>query len=278
MAKDDKQAQPSGGLDAIINFINQSSQGLGVAGANAPQTLGPGPQFYANQQKFLAEQGAPRDPTFVPYNSDEVWVPGYAINRDDRARLKARMNAVGLYGTTGYKPGSWTDEDARAYQTVLEAANAMGVRDANVVIDNLGEDAKAGARVQGPRAPLVSNISNPDTIRSVLRETAYSLTGSRLSEAEEQSLIAAYQGQQQASQQANYAAGGTGGPGGTVVDAATLQGFAEGQIEKMRPGDVAAHRHLDAFEKILGSMGTLASETPTYGGEGLPKTTGAEVL
>lgn len=244
-----------------------------ISAGNARQPLGPPQGFYTEQA--IAD---PKLAGFEPYVNGDEWVPAYTYSPEDRDRLKSRMNAAGLYGTTGYSSGTWTADDARAYQTVLESANGMGQRDADVVIDNLANSARAGARVQGPKAPLVSRITNPDDIRAVLRQSAYDLTGSRLSDADEQRLIAAYQGQQTAADQAaNAGAGGAPGSATTVTNEASMQNFANAQIEQMRPGDVATHRHLAAFEKILQSMGTLAPETPTYAGGGMGKG-GGEVL
>lgn len=234
------------------------------------QPLGPPQGFFTDQKAARPELAG-----FIPYVNGDEWVPAFNLSPEDRDRLKARMNAAGLYGTSGYQSGTWTAADANAYQTVLESANGMGERDAEVVIDNLANESRKGTRVQGPRAPLVSRISNPDDIRAVIRQSAYDLTGSRLSDEEEQRLISMYQGSQQAESQGEYgAAGGAPGSSATVIQAAGMENFANAQIERMRPGDVAAHRHLDAFEKILGSMGTLAPETPTYAGEGLPKAGG----
>lgn len=237
-----------------------------IAAGSVRQPLGP-------PQGFFDEQAAvdPRLAGFQPYIDGDQWVPAYTMTPEDRNRLKARMNGAGLYGTSGYFPGSWTAEDARAYQSVLESANGMGQRDPNVVIDNIASEATKGGRVQGPRAPLVSHVSNPDTIRAVLRDSAYSLTGSRLSDDDEKRLISLYQSQQAQANQAEYSAGGGGGQ---VTDPAGMQQFAAAQVEQLHPEDVASHRYLGAFKKILGSMGTLASDTPTYKGAGLPDAPG----
>lgn len=265
MAEDKKKA-PADPL-AGMNFAPPPM--AAPASGSTRQPLGPPQGYYQEQAAF---QGAQADPEFAamgPYIQGDQWTPAFSMSTEDRDRLKARMNAAGLYGTTGYQSGSWTAEDAQAYQTVLESANGMGKRDPNVVIDNIASQVTKSARVQGPRAPLVSRISNPDDIRAVLRESAYSLTGSRLSDEDEARLISAYQGQEQSASGAAYAAGG--GAGGTVTDPASAQNFADAQIERMRPKEVAVHRHLEAFEKILGSMGTMADETPTYKGAGLPQ-------
>lgn len=263
----DKKTAPA--ATDLLAGINIAAPPM-ISSGNVRQPLGPPQAYYTEQAMFN-----PALAGFQPYVDGDEGTPGYSMSSDDRDRLKSRMNAAGLYGSEGYTSGSWNPDDARAYKYVLETANMMGQRDAEVVIDNLASEATKGARIQGPRAPLVSRVSNPDDIRAVLRETAYSLTGSRLSNEEEQRLISAYQATQGASNQAEYAAGG-GAPGSTstVTNAASPQSFAEAQIEQMRPGEVASHRHLDAFEKILGSMGSLASETPTYQGAGLPNDTG----
>jgi hypothetical protein len=261
MADKKKPADPLAGLDLTPPPMAPSG--------SARQPLGPPLGYYT--------EGAAIDPAragFKPYITGDEWVPA-TYETADRDRLKSRMNAAGLYGTAGYQSGSWTQSDANAYEEVLKASNATFTRDENVVIDNIAAEVKKGPRAMGPRAPLVSRISNPDDIRAVIRDSAYSLTGSRLSDEDEQRLISMYQGQQGAADQAAY--GAAGGAGGTVTEAASQQNFAAAQIERLRPGAVATHRHLEAFEKILGSMGTMVPETPTYAGGGLPKA-GGEVL
>lgn len=241
-----------------------------IGAGNARQPLGPPQGFFTD--------AAAADPTkagFVPYIAGDEWVPAYSFTDEDRDRLKARMNAAGLYGPTGYSSGVWTDEDAKAYTTVLESANGMFQRDAEVVIDNLAASNARSPRAKSARQPLVKQVSNPDDIRAILRKASYDMTGSRLSDDEENRLISMYQGQQGAVQGAEY--GAAGASGGSVTQEASPQNFAEAQIERMRPGEVATHRHLDAFEKILGSMGTLADDTPEFKGADMPKA-GGDVL
>lgn len=276
MADAKKPAPPQ---DDLAAFGIQMPAIPTIGAGNARQPLGPPQGFFTEQAAVMGTEADPEFTAMGPYVSGDEWVPAYAFNPEDRDRLKARMNAAGLYGTSGYSSGSWTQDDARAYQIVLESANGMGRRDPNVVIDNLAASARSGTRVQGPRAPLVNLVSNPDDIRAVIRKSAYELTGSRLSDEEEQRLISMYQGSQTAENTAQYAgAGGAPGSTSTVTGAASPQNFAAAQIERMRPGEVASHRHLEAFEAILGSMGTLAPETPEFKGEDLPRTTGQEVL
>lgn len=258
MAKEKKEApaDPLAGLN-----LPAAPQ---IAAGNVRQPLGPPTGYYG-------DMGAAG---FVPYVNGDEWVPA-TYNVEDRDRLKYRMNQAGLYGTAGYQSGSWTRDDANAYQQVLEASNATLTRDDNVVIDNIANEVKKGPRVQGPRAPLVSKISNPDDIRAVIKDSAFSLIGQRLSAAEEDRLVAMYQQREQAENQATYAAGAAGG---TVTGAPSAQAFAEAQIEQLRPGEVGVHQHLAAFEKILGSMGAMAQATPEYQGGGLPHVQGSEVL
>lgn len=254
--------------DPLAGF-NFTPPPMAVAGSTR-QPLGPPSGYYQEQALVNPELAG-----FQPYVQGDQWTPAYNLTPEDRDRLKARMNAAGLYGTSGYQSGTWTNEDSNAYQTVLEAANGMGQRDPEVVINNIASEATKGPRTQGPRAPLVSKISNPDDIRAVIKDSAFSLIGQRLSAEEEERLVAMYQQREQAENQATYAAGGAGG---TVTGVPSMQAFAEGQIEALRPGAVGAHQHLAAFEKILGSLGTMVEPTENYRGQGLPQAGQAEVL
>ncbi len=235
-----------------------------IAAGNQRQPLGPGNQALAEQGAYLQAQGRPRDPNFTPYLTDDEWMPAYSMSTEDRDRLKARMNAAGLYGTSGYSSGSWTNQDANAYKTVLESANAMGVRDANVVIDNLAESAKKSPRVQGPRAPLVSRYSDPEAVRQVIRSTALDLTGMRLSDDEERRIMEAYKSYQLGAQASEYNAGAGGG---SVVDPMSAQQFAQGQIEGTHSADVAAVRYAEGVDKILSAHRSVP-KVDLYGGQG----------
>lgn len=261
MADSKKPADPLGGF----NFTPPPMTATGTA----RQPLGP-PQGYYQEQALVN----PALAGFTPYVQGDEWVPAYNLTTEDRDRLKARMNQAGLYGSSGYQSGTWTTEDSNAYQIVLEAANGMGQRDPEVVINNIASEATKGPRVQGPRAPLVSKISNPDDIRAVIKDSAFSLIGQRLSAADEDRLVAMYQQREQSENQGAY---GAAGDGGTVTGAPSMQAFAESQIETLRPSEVGVHQHLAAFEKILGTMNASAPETPTYKGAGLPDA-GGEVL
>lgn len=252
------EKQDSSGLSAIQQFLNTAPT-LAVGSARAP--LGPPQGFYAEQGEIL---GAQRDPSFTPYVNGDEWVPAYGVPPEDRERLKARMNAAGLYGTTGYQSGSWTREDANAYQQVLEAANGMGVRDANVVIDNIAQEVRKGPRVQGPRAPLVSRITDPNAVRAIVRSSALDLTGSRLSDEDERRIVDAYRSYQQGLDQSAYAAGAGGG---TVASPMDPQTFAEQQVEQTNPAGVASNRYLDGFEKLIG-VHQLGGNVSLYGGAG----------
>jgi hypothetical protein len=261
--KKDQPAAPSG-LDQILSLINTTAPTADTA--NPRQPLGPPKQFYTEQGQIM---GTARDPSFTPYLNGDEWVPAYSMSTEDRARLKARMNAAGLYGTNGYTPGSWTRDDAAAYQTVLESANAMGIRDANVVIDNLASEASRGHRVMGPRAPLVSRITDPEAVRRVVRSTALDLTGQRLSDEEEARIVNAYRSYEQGLDQSAYAAGGAayGTVGGTVATPMSPEDFASSQIESSHAGDVAGVRYAKGVEQIL-SAHRIVPNVDLYGGGG----------
>lgn len=252
--------------------------GLGIAlpampafgQANARQPLGPPSGYYQDVQA--------QDPTkanFQPYISGDQWMPA-TYNVEDRDLLKARMNAAGLYGTAGYQSGSWTADDARAYQTVLEAANATLVRDDNVVIDNIAQEVRKGPRVAGPRAPLVNVVSDPETIRQVVRKSAFDLTGKRLNTDEEQRIIESYRAYQSGANDAEYNAGLTGG---TVSAPMSAQDFAESQIEATHAEEVQGVKGMNFLDKLMQSVGaTQIQAPPNYRGAGLPQVSGEEVM
>lgn len=275
MAKKEEKPATSDRLSRIEQFLASAPT---IAAGNARQPLGPPQGFYDEQGAVLADLGRPRDPSFMPYVTGDEWVPAFNVPPEDRDRLKARMNAAGLYGAGGYQPGSWTREDANAYQLVLESANGMGVRDPTVVIDNIASEAIKSPRVAGQRAPLVNRVPDQTTIRNVVRDTALTLTGMRLAPEQEENIVAAYRSYVSGLNQQEYALGQTGGPGGVTNTPMAVEDFAEGQLEAINPEGVQRERGLDFMDKLLQSATRTTVPPPDqYQGEGLPRV-GDEVV
>lgn len=263
MAKADKKAQPAApsGLDAILQQIQ--SMPAPAAGATR-QPLGPPTEFYGERAAV-----APGTAGFTPFLKGDEWTPAYAPP-EIRARLQAKMNAAGLYGTAGYQPGVWTNDDAGAYQVILETANARGVADPEQALDLFAAEARVtNPKAKAPRAPLVVSYADPEAVRQVVRKSALDMLGQRLGNADESRIVQAYQAYTTQSQQAQYAASNPEGMGGSYTEPMSAQAFAQAQVEATDPGQLGAQRYLDAFGEITKSLGTLVSAPRTTSGGGV---------
>lgn len=235
-----------------------------ITAAAKRQPLGP-------PEEVFAERAAldPRLAGFHPFLQGDQYEPGWG-GTERMARLQAKMNAAGLYGTDGYVPGVWAPKDADAYAMILETANARGVADPEQALDLFAAEARVtNPKAKAPRAPLVTQYADPEAVRQVVRKSALDMLGQRLSDADESRIVQAYQAYTTQSQQAQYAATNPGGMGGSYTEPMSAQAFAQAQVEATDPGQLGAQRYLDAFGEITKSLGTLVSAPRTTSGGGV---------
>jgi hypothetical protein len=261
--KQKQPQQPAGGLD--VNAILAQLGPPPTVDTDKRQPLGPPTAFYGER----AAAGVAPAPGFQPFLQGDQWVPASQPS-ENRARLQAKMNAAGLYGTQGYIPGVWTNDDAAAYQVVLENANATGVSDPERALDLFAQQARVKSpKAKQPRAPLVVQYADPESIRQVVRDSSLTMLGKRLSDAEEQRIISGYQAYTAAGQRQAYAAGGDQygeGGGGSVTKPMGYDEYARAQIESSHPAELGAQRYLDGFGAIVKSLGTVVNQPPLVGG------------
>lgn len=231
---------------------------LGTTATLSP-TVGPGEQYYTDPRYNVA---AP--PGYQPWRDIDTWGPG-AFSAEEKAAIQQRLAAVGLYENKTYRPGIWAAEDASAFSRVLEFANAQFIADPYEALNAYERTVSTQSpRTAGPRAPLVTQYANPESVRMVVRDSSYKMLGRRLSDDEEARIVQAYQGQYAGSQAAEYAAGATGG--GFTAPMAPAD-FAESQIERQFGTEVGVQKGIDAFGEIVKNFGTIA-EKPRLTAEG----------
>jgi hypothetical protein len=256
MAKSDKKAQPAAPkssdlIAAAIASGDLSALGIAPAGAQR-RPIGPPAEVMAASTTL--------PPDFVPWLDGDEWEPAYGYSPEARARLKAYLASAGLYGQGGPSSagGAWTGEDAEALTTVLEFANGSGISDISTAAKEFATLAQTmGPAAKKPRAPLVNRVSNPESVRQVVRSTSLRLTGRRLSPDEEQRIIQGFLGQESAYNQAEYAAEGGGG---TVTEPLSVDEYVGVRLENA-PG-AGAQRYLDAFKQIHQSLTGTITQGP----------------
>lgn len=187
-------------------------------------------------RETLAEQR----PGFQPFIEGDEWAP-QSLPPAEKRRLQLIMERAGVLPEQGYSPAVWDKRSASAYTQVLSLANSMGTRDVEQALTEYATQAQTYAvKTKAPRAPLVTRLADPEAVRGVIRDSAYKLLGRRLNDADEARLIASYQGQSAAYQQALYGAEETGGTVTEVDPQARLQAQMEAdygpEIEVQRAG------------------------------------------
>lgn len=240
--------------------------------------IGPAPSGAAGQQRQINYFGPPEgyyatpdfqkgmQPGFVPFQDGDQYGPAFDPP-EKRARLQAKMNAIGLYGTDGYRSGVWGPDDAKAYSAILETANASGITDAEEALDRFAaQQAVKSPKVKAPRAPLVTRLYDQQAIRMTVQDSARKILGQALPDEEADRIMSAYQAYDAATQRNLYSAQTPEGPGGTVTQAMSPEEYARTEVERARPVEAGSQRYLDAFDKIVGSLGTMVKPPDLYGG------------
>lgn len=128
-----------------------------------------------------------------------------------------------------YRIGVWDTTSKKAYQSVLEYANAAGVGWQEALELMRGE----GDVVEGPeRQPLTVQLSNPDDLKKIAKGVGVKVLGRRLNDDELAKFVAAYQAEERRAQQEAYDLAPTGG---TVTAPADPSVMAEQQARKDNP-------------------------------------------
>lgn len=184
----------------------------------------------------------------------------YSMDRKDVSELQHRLWAGGFY-PPGVDPteialGDYDEYTFKAYQTAIHRAamfHASGVdKTLNDVIDEAAniEGADARNKASRGRAPLVTELTNPEDLRYYAQKTAVATLGRSLRPDELERFVSSFHASQTASQTAAYNAGGTGGPGGTVVNAPNPSVAAEAFARQEAPAEAGAHDFVKVYDVV----------------------------
>ena len=203
--------------------------------------------------------------------SSELEKQFYSMADEDLPELQRRLWAGGFY-----PPGANPDEivlgdrdlySEKAWQNALTRAGKFLAAGRKLTLDevidmgaNLEGAGKArgggaGGGAGGGRAPLVTELANPEDLKYYAQRTAVATLGRGLKPDELERFVASFHGSQQASQAQAYGAGGSGGPGGTVVGAPSPAAAAESFARQAAPVEAGAHdavKVFDSMSKLLG--------------------------
>lgn len=194
----------------------------------------------------------------------------HIYNRPDKAgveELQRRLWAGGFYPPStqleDITPGLPDPLTAKAWENLLDrSANYYAAGKRMTVWEVLDEGAAilgpdgaggAGGRGSGGRAPLVTELTNPEDLKYVAQRTAVGTLGRALRPDELNRFISSFHGSQQSAQAQAY--NQAGGAGGSVVSAPNPQAAAESFARQADPTAAGAHdfvKVFDSFSKMLG--------------------------
>lgn len=257
-------AEPS-----VKDLLSQIAAGGGVSSAPTKNYLGV-PNTY--RAKVTQTTGDPLDtePGMRPhtttvsiapryYDGDE-WRPAN-LTPDKIAEVQRGLVDADLMSEKDYhdEMGSWGPRSVEAQARLLQNANATG----QTADDSLTTLQAATAARGGPKAdpekvpePLVIHYTNPDDIKGLANDVAVRRIGRRLSDAELEHHVAAWQASERTAAEQQYRMTGSGLPGGTggsITDPVSANGLDE-QIRREHEPDAQAYDavgRFNQFEQLL---------------------------
>lgn len=253
----DAQPQASTNLDTLFG-VNQNV-------GTAPITLR-GPRM---PDSFAPSGVAPVGPS-VSSTLTEVLQGFYGMDPEALTNLQKQLWSGGFYSSSYYgktpKPpqfGTPDDDSYAAFKSAVVQAARSG-QPLNDLVDQAvkANGASGGLGGGGARAPLVTQLTNPDDIRAAVVREAKATLGHKVDEATINDIITRYQ-QADAEAQAGVYRSQVGG--GTVTAAPSVSAFAQQQVLASNPADAVAHRGLGVGNLILNAFMSGAGNAPLGG-------------
>jgi hypothetical protein len=192
----------------------------------------------------------------------------YSMADGDVGELQRRLWAGGFY-PPGADPAEVAlgDRDAytdKAWKNAVERAAQFRAAGRDLTLDEV-IDMGANIRKQGGiggdgaggggRQPLVTELTNPEDLKYYAQKTAVSTLGRSLRQDELERFVASFHNAQSVAQSAAYTAGGTGGPGGSAVNAPSPTAAAESFARKEAPVEAGAHDTVKVFDVVSKLLG-----------------------
>jgi hypothetical protein len=167
------------------------------------------------------------------YHSGDDWQIIANMPSDQIYALQQQMVMIGALKKKAFQPGAADSATRNAFKGLLGQANATGqawtqVLNQRVALaDETGFDAGASADKTLP----TRKITNPEDIKAVFNKASSDMVGRKLTDAELNSFVGAYQQKELESQ--NAAIGdAAGGGGGTVTDSPSLEAFTANHLQE----------------------------------------------
>ncbi|HYH52140.1 MAG TPA: hypothetical protein VEG38_21570 [Acidimicrobiia bacterium] len=185
------------------------------------------------------------------------------------SELQRRLWAGGFYppgaDPTEIALGDRDPYTEKAWQNALDRAAKFRAAGQNLTLDeviDMGANIRKEGGINGEggpggtgRAPLVTELANPEDLKYYAQKTAVNTLGRALRPDELERFVSSFHASQQQSQAAAYNAGGTGGPGGSVVGAPSAAVAAEQFARQADPTAAGAHDQVRVFDVVSRVLG-----------------------
>lgn len=228
-------------------------------------------EFTAEEEDRFLYGGVPTDYTRTfpgLKRSSELGRQLYGMTDDDVPELQRRLWAGGFY-----PPGTIPEEivlgdrdpyTEKAWLNAIDRAGKFRAAGRDLTLDEVidsaanieGADKRNGGAGGGDgRGALVVELANPEDLKYYAQRTAVSTLGRSLKPDELARFVSSFHGAQQSAQAQAYNAGGTAGPGGSVVGAPSPTAAAETFARQAAPVEAGAHdavKVFDVMSKLLG--------------------------
>lgn len=196
-----------------------------------------------------------------------------ASDRQQFANMQQQLLAIGAYGTSGavssYRPGVWTDLDAKALLKAFQSYQQVAGKDGagqpltfSEYIDQASSQSAAngqggGAGGAGGGLPSRPTLTDPDTLRLYAQKAAQAALGRNLTPDQVDAFVNQFHSEQQAS--FNDALKGQG----AVTDKSDPRAAAIQYVASNNPQEAGAHQVIGYTDALLNSMLSGSHQLPT---------------
>lgn len=242
------QNGPSGGAAATRNPLGVPA-GYSVGGSppdpGLPPSIAGGGVLGGIANALTARPAVP--PIQPRYVQGDEMKPA-ALPAEKIAALQSALVRAGLIGPKDkFRVGVWDATSAAAYKRALETANAAGIDDQTAIAQYAN-----APEVSAPDAvqPLVKKLPNPINLRATIDTVVKNTVGHGVDPMLTDRIMRAYQAEVGRDQQQEYDVNNSP-TGGTSTDMPTAANFAEQQIRRAAPKEVALNDSLHAANLVM---------------------------
>jgi hypothetical protein len=225
--------------ERVPKFDPRTGDPMGfVPGSSTPSRIAP--------RYFEGDEGRP-----AMGNPQEIWA------------LQRKLVRIGLLQGTTFQRGVWDPASQSAYTWLLGLANRNGFSDQQMLEQMLQAPDRFLVDVQDAmrgenRPPLITQTTDPKTLRQVFRRSIIDLTGEGWTQAEIDQMVQSYNDVELRRQRQAYNLEAPGSEGGNVVTIPEPEAFIEAKIHEQDPLAIPAHEMAQFAQESLSFLSSPA--------------------